>query len=64
MASALMELMKPEVEKYAENKVEEERGMITHIISALVAGKDNDTIMNELNCSLDQIIPIRTAKNK
>lgn len=64
MASALMELMKPEVEKYAENKVEEERGIITKIISALVAGKDNDTIMNELNCSLDQIIPIRAAMNK
>ncbi len=60
MASALMELMKPEVTK----KVEEERNMMAQIVSALMAGKDNDTIIRELNCTLDQIIPMRTAMGK
>lgn len=60
MASALMELMKPEVDK----KVKEERNMMAQIVSALMAGKDNDTIIKELNCTLDQITPMRTAMGK
>lgn len=57
---ALMELMKPEVDK----KVKEERNMMAQIVSALMAGKDNDTIIKELNCTLDQITPMRTAMGK
>lgn len=64
MASALMELMKPEVEKYADNKVEEERNLLAKIVSALTEGKDNETIMSELHCTVDQIIPFRRALNK
>lgn len=60
MASALMELMKPEVDK----KVKEERNMMAQIVSALMAGKDNDTIIKELNCTLDQTTPMRTAMGK
>lgn len=60
MASALMELMKPEVDK----KVKEERNMMAQIVSALMAGKDNDTIIKELNCTLEQIIPLRTVMGK
>lgn len=66
MASALMalmelmELMKPEVDK----NVKEERNMMAQIVSALMAGKDNDTIIKELNCTLDQITPMRTAMGK
>lgn len=60
----LMEFMKPEVDKYAENKVEEERTLIAKIVAALAANKDNDTIVKELNCSLEQIVPLRTAMGK
>lgn len=60
MASALMELMKLEVDK----KVKEERNMMAQIVSALMAGKDNDTIIKELNCTLEQIIPLRTVMGK
>ncbi len=60
----LMEFMKPEVDKYAENKVEEERTLIAKIVASLAANKDNDTIAKELNCSLEQIVPIRTAMGK
>lgn len=56
----LMELMKPEVDK----KVKEERNMMAQIVSALMAGKDNDTIIKELNCTLEQIIPLRTVMGK
>ena len=56
------------VEKYAEKraaiKVKEERNLITQIVAALVAGKDNDTIIKELNCTLEQIIPLRTVMGK
>lgn len=48
---ALMELMKPEVDK----KVKEERNMMVQIVRALMAGKDNNTIIRELNCTLNQI---------
>ena len=64
MASALMELMKPEVEKYADNKVEEERNLLAKIVSALAEGKDNETIMSEIHCTVDQIILFRMAMNK
>lgn len=64
MGSALMELMKPEVNKEVSKKVEEERNMMAQIVSALMAGKDNDTIIRELNCTLDQIMPMRTAMGK
>ena len=41
------------VEKYAKKraaiKVKEERNLITQIVAALVDGKDNDTIIKELN---------------
>jgi len=65
----LMEFMKPEVdkhaeeyaEKYAENKVEEERTLMAKIVVTLAANKDNDTIVKELNCSLEQIAPLCTA---
>lgn len=60
MASALVELMKPEIDK----KVKEERNMMVQIVRALVAGKDNDTIIRELNCTLDQITLMRTAMRK
>ncbi len=56
------------VEKYAENKVaikvKEERNLMTQIVAALVAGKDNDIIIKELNCTLEQIIPLRTVMGK
>lgn len=56
------------VEKYAEKKVaikvKEERSLMTQIVAALVADKDNDTIIKELNCTLEQIIPLRTAMGK
>ncbi|MCM1184855.1 MAG: Rpn family recombination-promoting nuclease/putative transposase [Roseburia sp.] len=56
------------VEKYAEKKaavkVEEERSLMTKIVAALAANKDNDTIVKELNCSLEQIVPLRTAMGK
>ncbi len=64
----LMEFMKPEVDKYAEdyaeNKVEEERTLIAKIVASLAANKDNDTIVKELNCSLEQIVPLRAAMGK
>ena len=53
------------VEKYAEKraaiKVKEERNLITQIVAALVGCKDNDTIIKELNFTLEQIIPLRTV---
>lgn len=56
------------VEKYAEKKVavkvREERSLMTQIVAALVADKDNDTIIKELNCTLEQIIPLRTVMGK
>ena len=56
------------VEKYAEKKVslkvKEERSLMTQIVAALVADKDNDTIIKELNCTLEQIIPLRTVMGK
>lgn len=56
------------VEKYAEKKaavkVKEERSMMTQIVAALVADKDDDTIIKELNCTLEQIIPLRTVMGK
>lgn len=56
------------VEKYAEEKVavrvKEERSLMTQIVAALVANKDNDTIIKELDCTLEQIIPLRTAMGK
>ena len=56
------------VEKYAEKKVavrvKEERSLMTQIVAALVANKDNDTIIKELDCTLEQIIPLRTAMGK
>lgn len=52
------------VEKYAEKKAAEERNIITKIVGALAAGKDNETIIRELNCTLEQIIPLRTAMGK
>ncbi|MDE7312769.1 MAG: hypothetical protein K2N87_14305 [Eubacterium sp.] len=68
MASSLFELMRPEIDKYAEKeadkKVKEERTIMAQIVSALVADKDNDTIVRELNCTLDQIAPIRAAMGK
>lgn len=57
---ALMELMKPEVDK----KVKEERNMMVQIVRALMAGKDNNTIIRELNCTLNQITLMRTAMGK
>ncbi|MCM1201255.1 MAG: PD-(D/E)XK nuclease family transposase [Bacteroides fragilis] len=52
------------VERYAEKKAVEERNIITKIVGALAADKDNETIIRELNCTLEQIIPIRTAMGK
>lgn len=56
------------VEKYAEKRAkkraEEERSLLTQIVAALVADKDNDTIIKELHCTLEQIIPLRTAMGK
>lgn len=52
------------VEKYAEKKDAGERNIITKIVGALAAGKDNETIIRELNCTLEQIIPLRTAMGK
>ena len=56
------------VEKYAEKKVavkvKEERSLMTQIVAALVADKDDDTIIKELNCTLEQIIPLRTVMGK
>lgn len=56
------------VERYAEKKVaakvEEERSLMTKIVAALVANKNDDTIIKELNCTLEQIIPLRTAMGK
>jgi len=52
------------VERYAEKKAVEERNIITKIVGALAADKDNETIIKELNCTLEQIIPIRTAMGK
>lgn len=56
------------VERYAERevavKVEEERSLITKIVAALAANKDNDTIIKELNCTLEQIVPLRAAMGK
>lgn len=56
------------VEKYAEKKaavrVKEERSLMTQIVAALVADKDNDTIIKELDCTLEQIIPLRTVMGK
>lgn len=52
------------VEKYADRKAVEERNIMTQIVAALVAGKDNDVIIKKLNCSLDQIIPLRTVMGK
>ena len=56
------------VEKYAEKKValkvKEERSLMTQIVAALVADKDKDTIIKELNCTLEQIIPLRTVMGK
>ena len=40
---------------------EEERNLLAKIVAALAANKDNDTIARELNCSLEQIVPLRTA---
>ena len=55
-------------ERYAERKVavkiEEERSLITKIVAALAANKDNDTIIKELNCTLEQIVPLRAAMGK
>ena len=56
------------VEKYAEKKVavkvKEERTIMTQIVAALIANKDDDTIIQELNCTLEQIIPLRTVMGK
>ena len=56
------------VERYAEKRaavrVEEERNLMAKIVGALVADKDNETIIKELNCTLEQIIPLRTAMGK
>lgn len=56
------------VEKYAEKKaavkVKEERSLMTQIVAALVADKDDDTIIKELNCTLEQIIPLRPVMGK
>lgn len=55
------------VERYAERKVAvkvEERSLITKIVAALAANKDNDTIIKELNCTLEQIVPLRAAMGK
>lgn len=52
------------VEKYAERRAAEERNMLIKIVGAVAAGKDNETIIRELNCTLEQIIPIRTAMGK
>ena len=56
------------VEKYAERrdaiKVKEETNLITQIVAALVGCKDNDTIIKELNCTLEQIISLRTVMGK
>lgn len=64
----MCEAVEKYAEGYAEKKaaimVEEERNLITQIIRALAANKDDDTIIKELNCTLDQIIPIRTAMGK
>ncbi len=55
-------------ERYAERrvavKVEEERSLMTKIVAALAANKDNDTIIKELNCTLEQIVPLRAAMGK
>lgn len=56
--------MSEAVERYAEKKVVEERNIITKIVGALAADKDNETIISELNCTLEQIIPIRIAMRK
>ena len=56
--------MSEAVEKYAEKKAVEERNIIIKIVSALAAGKDNETIIKELNCTLEQIIPLRTVMGK
>ncbi len=45
-------------------KAVEERNIITKIVGALAADKDNETIIRELNCTLEQILPIRTAMGK
>ncbi len=56
------------VERYADEKVavrvEEERSLMAKIVGALAANKDDDTIIKELNCTLEQIIPFRTAMGK
>lgn len=52
------------VEKYAEKKALEEKNIIIKIVGALAAGKDNETIIKELNCTLEQIIPLCTAMGK
>ena len=56
------------VEKYAEQeiavKVKEERSLMSQIVAALVADKDDDAIVKELNCTLEQIIPLRTVMGK
>ena len=56
------------VERYADEKVavrvEEERSLMAKIVGALAANKDDDTIIKELNCTLEQIIPFRIAMGK
>ncbi len=50
--------------KNMQKKAAEERNIIIKIGGALVADKDNETIIRELNCTLEQIIPICTAMGK
>ena len=68
MCEAVEKYAERYAEKYAEMKVaikvKEERNLITQIVAALVADKDNDTIIKELNCTLEQIIPLRTVMGK
>ena len=64
MCEAVEKYAKSYAEKYAEKKAVEERNILTNIVSALAAGKDNETIIKELNCTLEQIIPLRTAMGK
>ncbi len=64
MCEAVEKYAKSYAEKYAERKAAEERNLLTQIVAALVAGKDNDAIIKELNCTLEQIIPLRTAMGK
>ena len=68
MCEAVEKYAKSYAEQYADRKVavkvKEERNLITQIVAALVAGKDNDVIIKELNCSLEQIIPLRTVMGK